>query len=118
MSDMAYLEDMKSKRLVWLRGEVKTPPVGLEARRELGFLLRQIQEGDMPSMPYAKPMREIGPNCLELRVNDKNRSWRLVCSVDDDDIVVLDVFSKTTQKTPHHVVENCKRRLSLWEKSK
>lgn len=103
------------KKLVWLHGEVKSPPIGTEARRELGFLLRQIQEGDMPSMPYSKPMPSIGAHCLELRVNDRNKTWRLICSIDEDFIVVLDVFSKTTQKTPQLVIENCKKRLRSWE---
>ena len=103
------------KSLVWLHGEVKTPPVGIEARRELGFLLRQLQDGDMPSMPYARPMPSIGAHILELRVNDRNQSWRLVCSIEASVIVILDVFAKTTQKTPQRVIENCIRRLKQWE---
>lgn len=103
------------KSLVWLHGEVKTPPIEIEARREIGFLLRQIQEGEIPAMPYAKPMPTIGVHCYELRVRDKNRIWRLICSVEADYIVVLDVFAKTTQKTPPQVIDNCKKRLRSWE---
>ena len=33
-----------AKRLRLLHGEIKTPPMSLMARREIGFLLRQIQE--------------------------------------------------------------------------
>lgn len=29
-----------------LRGEIKTPPMSESARREAGFLLRQLQEGE------------------------------------------------------------------------
>lgn len=37
----------QSKPLVWLHGEVKTPPFTQEARIEAGVLLRQLQEGEL-----------------------------------------------------------------------
>lgn len=37
--------DTNNKPLVWLYGEVKTPPFSQEARMEAGFLLRQLQQG-------------------------------------------------------------------------
>lgn len=33
------------KPLTGLAGEVKTPPMSMAARREMGFLLRLLQEG-------------------------------------------------------------------------
>ncbi len=36
------------KPLVWLRGEVKTPPFGAEARVQAGFLLRRLSERREP----------------------------------------------------------------------
>jgi hypothetical protein len=35
------------KPLVWLKGEVKTPPLSDVARVEAGFLLRRLQRGDL-----------------------------------------------------------------------
>ena len=35
------------KPLVWLKGEVKTPPFSAEARIEAGYLLRLVQRGDI-----------------------------------------------------------------------
>lgn len=35
-----------SKPLSWLAGEIKTPPMSIEARREFGYLLRMLQEGE------------------------------------------------------------------------
>jgi len=32
--------------LVWLKGEVKSPPFSPEARLEAGFLLRKLQMGE------------------------------------------------------------------------
>jgi phage-related protein len=44
-------------------------------------------------------------------VQDANRIWRIVYHVAADAIVILDVFEKTTQKTPKTVIEVCKARL-------
>ncbi len=45
----------KDKDLVWLHGEVKTPPFSLEARLEAGYLLRQLQQGIKLVMPQSPP---------------------------------------------------------------
>jgi hypothetical protein len=37
---------MDGKPLRWLHGEVKTPPMSVEARREMGVLLRELQDGE------------------------------------------------------------------------
>jgi phage-related protein len=55
------------------------------------------------------------PRCHELRVNDENTTWRIVYRIDPDAIVILDVFSKKTAKTPKAVIENCKRRLKDYD---
>lgn len=52
-----------SKPLRWIHGEVKTPPMSEEARREIGYLLRELQEGANLSMPHSRPMPIIGPRC-------------------------------------------------------
>jgi hypothetical protein len=36
---------MEEKPLRWLHGKVKTPPMSIESRREIGMLLRDLQEG-------------------------------------------------------------------------
>jgi len=35
------------KPLVWLHGDVKSPPFSDAARREAGFLLRMLQRGEL-----------------------------------------------------------------------
>jgi phage-related protein len=106
-----------SKEIVWLSGEVKTPPFSQLARIESGSLLRQLQEGELLSMPISRPMPSIGNHCHELRVHDSENSkeWRIIYRIDDDAIVILDVFAKTTQKTPNKVIDNCQRRLKLYD---
>ena len=65
---------MNEKPLRWLHGEVKTPPMSVDARREMGMLLRDLQEGERLSLPHARPMPTIGKRCHELRVNDENKT--------------------------------------------
>ena len=103
------------KPLVWLRGEVKTPPFSAPARLEAGTLLRQLQHGDKLGMPHSRPMPTIGPRCHELRVVDASATWRLVYRIDPDAIVMVDVFRKTTQQTPTRVIADCKRRLRMYD---
>ncbi|MEQ8465187.1 type II toxin-antitoxin system RelE/ParE family toxin [Coleofasciculus sp. E1-EBD-02] len=107
----------KSKVVVWLSGEVKTPPFSASARIEAGLLLRKLQERDMLSMPISRPMPSIGTHCHELRIDDSetDKKWRIVYRIDSDAIVIAEVFQKTTQKTPKRVIENCKRRLKLYD---
>jgi phage-related protein len=109
---------MNGKPLRWLHGEVKTPPMSVEARREMGVLLRELQDGEQLSMPHSRPMPGIGSRCHELRVNDQNKTWRLVYRIEPDAIVILEVFEKKTNKTPRQVIEACQRRLSLYQMSK
>lgn len=105
----------KDKPLVWLNGEIKTPPFSSQARIEAGYLLRRLQKGEKLSLPQSRPMPSIGARCHELRIDDENRTWRIVYRADNDAIVILDVFEKKTRKTPKDVVENCKRRIRLYD---
>jgi hypothetical protein len=38
--------ELPRKPLVWLHGEVKTPPFTPQGRQEAGMLLRLLQEGE------------------------------------------------------------------------
>jgi len=67
-------------------------------------------------MPHARPMRAIGPRCAELRVRDEAETWRIMYRVDQDAIVILEVFSKKTASTPRWVIENCQRRLQRYDR--
>ena len=105
----------KHKPLVWLSGEVKSPPFSAEGRVEAGYLLRLIQAGQNLSMPHSRPMPVIGPRCHELRIQDENQTWRIVYRVDSDAIVIVEVFSKVTQITPANVVRTSQRRLRAYD---
>lgn len=105
------------KPLVWLHGEIKTPPFSKEARVEAGTLLRLLQEGEMLTMPHARPMPSIGPRCHELRVRDKSHNWRVIYRLDVDAIIIADIFAKSTQQTPKRVIDTCQRRLSKYDEA-
>ena len=91
---------MRSKILVWLHGEVKTPPFSFEARRYAGFLLRELQDGEKLAMPDSRPMPSIGARVHELRVDDAESrvTWRIVYRIDSDAIVVTEVFAKKSRQ--------------------
>ena len=104
----------RDKPLVWLRGEVKTPPFSQEARVDAGFLLRRLQRGESLGLPASRPMPGIGAGCHELRIGDRDHTWRIVYHVGADAIVILEVFSKKTAATPRWVIADCRRRLQAY----
>ena len=103
---------MKSghKPLIWKHGEVKSPPFSDAARLEAGFLLGQLQAGDKLSLPQSRPMPSIGARCHELRIVDEQVTWRIMYRIDDDAIVIAEVFAKKTQVTSKKVIDICKAR--------
>lgn len=107
--------NMHDKPLVWLHGEVKSPPFSSEARLEIGYLLRLLQRGDSLSLPQSRPMTSIGMRCHELRINDRNTTWRIIYRTDSDAVIILEVFSKKTQQTPQNVINTCKYRLKDYD---
>jgi len=70
------------KPLVWLSGEVKSPPLA---------------------------------RCHELRIRDEDSTWRLVYQVNEDVILILDVFQKKTGRTPQRVIATCQQRLRRYD---
>ena len=105
----------KDKPLIWLHGEVKTPPLSASGRIEAGYLLRQLQQGARLGLPRSRPMPSIGPRCHELRINDEAATWRIVYRIDPDAVVIAEVFIKKTQQTPQSVIVNCQRRLKEYD---
>ena len=103
------------KPLVWLHGEIRTPPFSPEARIGAGFLLRRLQKGDRLQMPQSRPMPSIGKRCHELRISDKREVWRIVYRIDDDAIIIGEVFKKKTEQTPKQVIDTCQRRLKEYD---
>ena len=102
----------QDKPLVWMHGEIKTPPFSREARLEAGFLLRKLQLGESLSLPQSRPLPVIGKACNELRIIDRDKTWRIIYSIEVDAVVILEVFAKKTNKTPKRVIEVSQQRLN------
>ena len=105
-----------SKPLVWLHGEVKTPPFSRAARIEAGFLLRRLQSGELIEMPLSRPMRDIGAACHELRVDDGGSTFRILYYVATDAIVILEVFQKKSRTTPKRIIDVARKRLRAYHR--
>lgn len=103
------------KPLLWLADAVKTPPFSTDARLEAGFLLRRLQRGDLLSLPHSRPMPSIGRLCHELRIQDASETWRIIYRIDNDAIVVVEIFSKKTQATPERIIKLCRQRLAAYD---
>jgi phage-related protein len=116
MSELTY-PFRRDKPLVWLGGEVKTPPFSAEARQEAGILLRLLQRGQRLAFPASRPMPSVGADCHELRLNDRHVPWRIVYCVEADAIVILDVFAKKTARTPGPILARCRTRLRLYRRA-
>lgn len=108
-------ESDTDKDLLWLVETVRTPPLTTEARIEAGVLLRRLQQGDSIGMPHSRPMPSIGKRCHELRIRDKNVTWRIVYRIDQDAIVIVDWFDKKTRSTRQSLIAVCKKRLAAYD---
>jgi phage-related protein len=103
------------KPIVWLHGEIKTPPFSAEARIEAGMLLRRLQRGERLGLPASRPMPIIGRRCHELRIVDADQTWRIIYRTDADAVVFAEVFSKKTVTTPTTVIDVSRRRLRHYD---
>lgn len=104
-----------NKPLVWLHGEVGTPPFSAKGRSEAGYLLRLLQNGERLGLPESRPMPGIGHNCHELRVLDEDVSWRILYALTTDAVVVLEVFEKKTRATPKQALDAARRRWQRYQ---
>jgi phage-related protein len=75
-----------------------------------------LQQGDALEMPDSRPMPEIAKRCHELRIRDRNVTWRIICRIDEDAIVLVEVFKEKTRSTPKSVVDVCRSRLAKYDK--
>jgi len=60
-------------------------------------------------------MPSIGKSCHELRIQDIGKNWRIIYRIDDDAVLIVEVFKKTTSATPKNAIEVCKKRLREYD---
>ena len=108
-------DEPKPKALVFLHGEIKTPPFSDEARRESGYLLWCLQIGETLGMPKAEPLPILGPRCGAIRVRDDQHNWRIMYRIDATEVLVVDVYDKKTRQIPDEVFDRCMKRLRMFD---
>jgi phage-related protein len=110
-------EQTTPKPLAWLHGEIKSPPFKGGGRKEAGYLLRLLQQGEKLGMPQAEPLPIVGPRCGALRVRDGAHNWRIMYRVDPDAVLIVAVYSKKTRKIPQELINHCKKRLRDYDEA-
>ena len=81
-----------------------------QARQNLGFQLRLLQQGQQPN-DY-RPMRIIGPGVFELRDQDERAWYRVIYLSRVRDVVhVLHYFEKSSRETPAKEINSERPRL-------
>jgi phage-related protein len=106
----------EGKPLIWMAGEIKTPPFSAAARIEAGTLLRRLQLGENIGLPHVRPMPSIGRRCHELRIRDEEQNWRIIYRIDEDAIVIVEVFAKKSSATPKRAIDTCRVRLKAYDR--
>ena len=81
------------------------------ARSRVGYQLRRIQEGLMPS--DWKPMPGIGSGVLEIRIHTGRQHRVFYIARFEEAIFVLHAFEKKTQRTARVDLDIAKKRLAV-----
>jgi phage-related protein len=69
----------------------------------------------MLEMPHSRPMPAIGEHCHELRIVDRDVTWRIIDRADPVAIVIVDVFGKKSRTTPQAVIVRSRNRLREYD---
>jgi phage-related protein len=95
---------MTDKPIEWV-GAAKKDLIDFpdDARRQAGFELRSIQQGDLAS--NFKPMSTVGKGVEEIRIRTDNAYRIFYVARFEEAVYVLHAFQKKTQKTSHHDIE-------------
>jgi phage-related protein len=95
---------MNDKPIEWI-GAAKKDLMDFpdDARRQAGFELRSIQQGDLPS--DFKPMSIVGKGVEEIRIQTDNAYRIFYIARFEEAVYVLHVFQKKTQKTSSDDIE-------------
>lgn len=107
---------MALKPLRWLgsaRAAVRAFPP--DARRDAGYQLYRVQQGDEPS--DWKPTRSIGPGVREIRVHVEGEYRVLYLATRPEAVYVLHAFAKKTRRIRRLDLEIARTRLKELRRS-
>jgi phage-related protein len=84
-----------------------------EARSEVGFQIRELQQGRDPS--DWKPLKTVGQGVREIRVREATGTFRVIyLATLPDRVLVLHAFQKKTTRTTSRDLELATNRLRTW----
>lgn len=101
------------KKMHWhprVRLEVRGFPE--DVRRELGYLLFRLQNGESLGFPASRPMSDISAGVSELRSRGADGVYRVFYFLKlEDRVVVFHAFKKKSQTTPLQEIKLGAKRL-------
>lgn len=84
----------------------------LEARRQTGQAIWELQQGKTLGMPLSRPMLDVAPGVAEIRVKDRSGAYRtFYLAVAARGLLVFHAFGKKSQQTPAHEIRLARARL-------
>ncbi len=101
------------KKVVWHPKaliEVKGFPE--EIRRELGYLIFRVQQGESLGLPASRPMPDVAAGVSEFRVRGPDGVYRAFYYLKvENRVLVFHAFKKKTQQTPSNEIDLGAKRL-------
>ena len=83
----------------------------IDARREVGYQLRKVQQGLLPD--DWKPVRTVGPGTVEIRVHTGVEHRVFYVAKFEEAVYVLHAFEKRTPQTRQADIELARKRYGL-----
>lgn len=82
------------------------------ARRRIGKLIWDLQQGIVLKMPVSRSMPPVMPGCAELRVKDASGAYRIFYVMKHErGVLIFHAFWKKSEKTPKFEIEAGRKRL-------
>ena len=81
-----------------------------EARRDAGYQIGRVQQGQMPS--DWKPMTTVGAGVIEIRVHTGLEHRIFYVAKYEEAVYVLHAFEKRTRQTPQSEIKLAQKRLA------
>lgn len=63
------------------------------------------------------PCLALGRDVMNCVIKDETATWRIIYRIDNDAIVIVEVFDKDDNKTPKSIIDNSKKRLIAYDKA-
>ena len=89
------------KMLVWLPWHTGSPPFSIEARIQLGCLLRQVQRGRLAKLPSSRPRPDLGVGVFDSRLRDRPTDRTITYRKCPDAIVIVEVLPDAPEYREH-----------------